>query len=46
VDAQEYPFAILTTAGVDLIDPTPIESALSVYGEYLDEVAALLDHRD
>jgi oligoendopeptidase F len=38
-----YPIEILETAGVDMTSPDPIESALSVYGEYLDEIAALLD---
>ncbi|SFR49726.1 oligoendopeptidase F [Halogeometricum limi] len=40
---SEYPIDVLETAGVDMSSPEPIESALSVYGEYLDEVAALLD---
>ena len=39
---REYPLEVLGTAGVDLTEPDPIESALAVYGDYLDEVAALL----
>ena len=39
---REYPLEVLRTAGVDLTEPAPIESALSVYGDYLDEVAGLL----
>jgi oligoendopeptidase F len=39
---REYPLDVLRTAGVDLTDPAPIESALSVYGDYLDEAASLL----
>jgi oligoendopeptidase F len=39
---REYPLDVLRTAGVDLTDPDPIERALSVYGDYLDEAAALL----
>ncbi|WP_318567502.1 oligoendopeptidase F [Salinigranum marinum] len=39
---REYPLKVLRTAGVDLTEPDPIESALAVYGDYLDEVAALL----
>jgi oligoendopeptidase F len=39
---REYPLEVIRTAGVDLTDPAPIESALSVYGDYLDEAAALL----
>jgi oligoendopeptidase F len=39
---RAYPLDVLRTAGVDLTDPAPIESALSVYGDYLDEAASLL----
>ena len=39
---RECPIEVLRTAGVDLTGPDPIESALAVYGDYLDEVAALL----
>ncbi|WP_311173835.1 oligoendopeptidase F [Halobellus ordinarius] len=37
-----YPIEVLGTAGVDMASPEPIESALSVYDEYLDRMAALL----
>ncbi|MFC6823910.1 oligoendopeptidase F [Halopelagius fulvigenes] len=40
---SKYPIEVLETAGVDMASPEPIESALSVYGEYLDEIAELLD---
>ncbi|MGM0590561.1 MAG: oligoendopeptidase F [Halobacteriota archaeon] len=36
-----YPLEVLETAGVDMTSPEPIESALGVYGEYLDEMATL-----
>ncbi|QIB75963.1 oligoendopeptidase F [Halogeometricum borinquense] len=39
----KYPIEVLETAGVDMASPEPIESALSVYGDYLDEMAGLLD---
>jgi oligoendopeptidase F len=37
-----YPIEALELAGIDMTTPDPIESALSVYGDYLDRVAALL----
>ncbi|SFG63999.1 oligoendopeptidase F [Halopelagius inordinatus] len=40
---SKYPIEVLETAGVDMASPEPIESALSVYGDYLDEIAELLD---
>ncbi|RDI72046.1 oligoendopeptidase F [Halopelagius longus] len=40
---SKYPIEVLETAGVDMASPEPIESAVSVYGEYLDEIAELLD---
>ncbi|ELZ34000.1 oligoendopeptidase F [Halogeometricum pallidum JCM 14848] len=43
---SRYPIEVLETAGVDMASPEPIESALSVYGEYLDEAADLLDLED
>jgi oligoendopeptidase F len=39
---REYPLEVLRTAGVDLTDSEPIERALAVYGDYLDEAASLL----
>ena len=39
---SEYPLSVLETAGVDMTSPEPIESALGVYDEYLDRMAALL----
>jgi oligoendopeptidase F len=39
----EYPIDVLETAGVDVTSSEPVESALSVYGDYLDEMADLLD---
>ncbi|WP_129112778.1 oligoendopeptidase F [Halegenticoccus tardaugens] len=38
-----YPIDVLETAGVDMTAPEPVDDALSVYGEYLDEMAGLLD---
>jgi len=38
----EYPMDVLDTAGVDMTSPEPIESALSVYDDYLDQMADLL----
>ncbi|MDS0299975.1 oligoendopeptidase F [Halogeometricum sp. S1BR25-6] len=43
---SKYPIEVLETAGVDMASPEPIESALSVYGDYLDEAADLLDLED
>ena len=37
-----YPMDVLSAAGVDMTDPAPVESTLSVYGDYLDEAATLL----
>jgi oligoendopeptidase F len=39
---SEYPLSVLETAGVDMTSSEPIESALGVYDEYLDRMAALL----
>jgi oligoendopeptidase F len=38
----EYPMDVLDTAGVDMTSSEPIESALSVYDDYLDQMADLL----
>ncbi|RLM53301.1 oligoendopeptidase F [Halobellus sp. Atlit-31R] len=38
----EYPMDVLDTAGVDMTSPEPIEAALSVYDDYLDQMADLL----
>jgi len=40
---SEYPIDVLETAGIDMASPEPIESALSVYGERLEDAADLLD---
>ncbi|WP_435359558.1 oligoendopeptidase F [Haloarchaeobius sp. DFWS5] len=40
--SREYPLELLQGAGVDMSSPEPIQSALDVYGEYLDEMAELL----
>jgi oligoendopeptidase F len=37
-----YPIEILETAGVDMASPDPVESAISVYDGYLDEMDALI----
>ena len=36
-----YPIEALEIAGIDMTSPEPIESALAVYGEYLDRMAEL-----
>ncbi|MUV57780.1 oligoendopeptidase F, partial [Halogeometricum sp. CBA1124] len=38
-----YPMEILETAGVNMASPEPIEDALSVYNDYLGQIANLLD---
>ncbi|MBV0925328.1 oligoendopeptidase F [Halomicroarcula limicola] len=40
--SREYPLELLRNAGVDMASPEPVDSALSTYGEYLDEFASLL----
>lgn len=40
--STEYPLELLDIAGVDMRSPEPIEDALSVYNEYLDEMETLL----
>jgi len=39
--SREYPLDLLREAGVDMTSAAPIESALSVYDDYLDRFAAL-----
>jgi oligoendopeptidase F len=39
--SREYPLELLDEAGVDMTEPSTIQSALDVYGEYLDEFASL-----
>ncbi|MBP1986288.1 oligoendopeptidase F [Halolamina salifodinae] len=39
----EYPIDVLEIAGIDMTSPEPIESALSAYGERLEDAADLLD---
>ena len=39
---SEYPIDVLEAAGVDMTSSAPIESAISVYDEYLDRMAELL----
>ena len=40
---SEYPIDVLDIAGIDMTDSGPIESAIGVYDDYLDEAKALLD---
>jgi len=40
---SEYPIDVLEIAGIDMTDSEPIESAIGVYDDYLDEAEALLD---
>jgi len=39
--SREYPLELLRGAGVDMASPEPVESALGVYDDYLDEFAEL-----
>ncbi|QDX40494.1 oligoendopeptidase F [Salarchaeum sp. JOR-1] len=39
---SEYPLDALQHAGVDMTSPEPIEAAISVYGDYLDEMDDLV----
>jgi oligoendopeptidase F len=39
--SREYPLDLLDHAGVDMASPEPVEAALDVYGEYLDEFASV-----
>jgi len=39
---REYPIDVLRTAGVDLTTAAPIEAALDVYRDYLDEMETLV----
>ncbi|OTE99758.1 oligoendopeptidase F [Halorubrum sp. SD683] len=40
---SDYPLDVVELAGIDMASPDPIESAVGIYDEYLDEIAALLD---
>ncbi|WP_435062262.1 oligoendopeptidase F [Halobaculum sp. EA56] len=40
---SEYPIDVLDIAGIDMTDSRPVESAIGVYDDYLDEAEALLD---
>ncbi|MFB6268094.1 MAG: oligoendopeptidase F [Halodesulfurarchaeum sp.] len=40
---SEYPIDILRTAGVDMRDPDPIETAIGAYRENLERMADLID---
>jgi len=40
---SEYPLDVVELAGIDMASPEPIESAVGIYDEYLDEIATLLD---
>ena len=40
--SREYPLDLLQGAGVDMSSPEPIQAALDTYGDYLDEMEALL----
>ncbi|WP_458208390.1 oligoendopeptidase F [Haladaptatus sp. NG-SE-30] len=40
--SREYPLELLQGAGVDMRSPEPIQRALDVYGEYLDEMEELI----
>ena len=40
---SDYPLNVVEIAGIDMASPDPIEAAVGVYDDYLDEVATLLD---
>ncbi|WP_435097712.1 oligoendopeptidase F [Halorubrum sp. N11] len=40
---SDYPLEVVELAGIDMASPDPIESAVGIYDDYLDEIAALLD---
>ena len=40
--SSDYPLELLKKAGVDLFTPQPVQDALNVFGEILDELEALL----
>ncbi|MFW6316840.1 MAG: oligoendopeptidase F [Halorubrum sp.] len=40
---SDYPLSVVELAGIDMASPAPIQSAVGIYDEYLDEIAALLD---
>ena len=40
---SDYPLNVVELAGIDMASSDPIESAVGVYDDYLDEIAALLD---
>ena len=40
---SDYPLNVVELAGIDMASPDPIESAVGIYDDYLDEIAALLD---
>ncbi|NHN60187.1 MULTISPECIES: oligoendopeptidase F [Halorussus] len=40
--STEYPLELLRTAGVDMSSPEPIQRALDVYDDHLDEMDALI----
>ena len=41
--SRKYPLELLEIAGVDMTDPEPIERAIAVYDDYVDEMAALVE---
>jgi oligoendopeptidase F len=40
---SDYPLDVVELAGIDMASPDPIESAVGIYDDYLDEIATLLD---
>ncbi|MFO8116338.1 MAG: oligoendopeptidase F [Halorubrum sp.] len=40
---SDYPLEVVELAGIDMASPDPIESAVGIYDDYLDEIATLLD---
>ncbi|RAW47103.1 oligoendopeptidase F [Halorubrum sp. 48-1-W] len=40
---SDYPLEVVELAGIDMAEPDPIESAVGIYDDYLEEVATLLE---
>jgi oligoendopeptidase F len=41
--SRQYPLELLDVAGVDMRSPEPIEDALAIYDEYVDEMRSLIE---
>ena len=41
--SSDYPIEELKVAGVDLTKPDTVMNAMKVFGDYIDELAAIID---